>query len=312
VSYALAESLAPRPEIAGWIAAMEARSLVQRRGILRELHANKKLTMPRFLYRFQSLRRVAGEDTALAERSVERLAIPIVHSLLRLESPESFNDPFDMGAAFDVSGTETEKRARFREIFERNNPQGAPHELEAFVAQMLSVPREEMVSRIRESFGRMRRQHGVVCFAGGDNPARNVLMWSHYASEHSGVCLQFDPARDLRVFHLALSIKYCEMYPLITWIGNFHRSIGESLLRKHPRWEYEHEHRITIPEQAERHLPFRPEALTGIILGCRAKRDVEETVRDLLSERATRGMPPVHLYFARQNSARYELDIRSR
>ena len=32
-------------------------------------------------------------------------------------------------------------------------------------------------------------------------------MWSHYGSEHSGVCLQFDPAYDVRVFTHAVTVR---------------------------------------------------------------------------------------------------------
>lgn len=314
VPYEVIDPLPPNPNIGQWLDDMDGLTYLQRRTVLRKMHAKKTLTMPRFLYRFHSLRRTPDRkpnDPIFVPDTTERLEIPIVHSLLKLSSPADFNDPFDMGAMFDLSGTPIEKRYRLRTMFERQNPSGTLKEREDFVEKMIAIPENELRSRLELSYNNARKAFGVICFAGGDDPARNVLMWSHYAAEHSGVCLQFDPAQDLRTFHLALSVKYCESYPVLDWFKNFPRSVGDSLLRKHPRWDYEWEHRISIPDEAGKHLRFAPAALRGVILGCRADAAVEAAIRDLLGKREGVHLPKIALYRAGPHRSRYDLVIRT-
>jgi hypothetical protein len=309
MQYPPAELLPSVPEIEAWLVEVTAAAYLQRRCILKRMREAKRLNLPRFLYRFQSLRRTAGETPKIMADSLERLRVPIVESLLHLQSPERFNDPFDMGADFQIGGNRADKIFRYRSLFEKQNPRGKLSEREAYIEKMLNTPPEQLLPGIRASYRSARRDFGLVCFAGGDDPARNVLMWSHYGAEHSGLCLQFDPARDVRVFHSALHVDYSDTYPVIDYIVNFQKAISASLLRKHTRWLYEQEHRISRPDQAGRYLQFHPEALSGIIFGCRASAAVEEATHGLLAERYAKGLPRVRVLRAKQNPTRYELDI---
>lgn len=303
----------PHPEIAVWITLMNSVSHRDRLRKLRDMRASGILTLPRFLHRFQSVRRSppgpSGEPPKILPDSRDRLRVVLVESLLHLRSPEEFNDPFDMGADFSIGGTEAQKVARYQGIFARNFPHGTAEQRDTFVAELMTKSPAELLPRIRTSYTNQRKCFGVVCFVGGVRPWANVLMWSHYGSEHSGVCLRFDPARDVRVFHAALHLDFNDTYPIIDFIVEFHKGIGGSLLRKHPRWKYEQEHRISVSEQAGKFLPFRPEALTGIVLGCRAAPDLEVMVRDLLAERQAKGLPNVQIYRAYQHRSRYDLRI---
>ena len=296
-----------------WFTEMEAFPPLRRRITLKRMRVAKKLSLPRLIYRFQPLRRTVNRkahEPAFMAESMERLRVPIVHSLLALRSPTEFNDPFDMCARFEIGGTDLDKRARYRGMFEQHNPHGKVSEREAFVAEMLKRSKAELLPRIQKSHLDIVKHFGVACFVGGDDAARDILMWSHYGSEHCGVCLQFAPALDVRVFTHAVTVEYCNTYPTIDWIVDFHKGIGRSILRKYTQWEYEHEHRISIPDAAGKYLPFRSDALRGIILGCRADGEVEAAVVELLAERAALKLPPVRLYRATQNPARYSVDIR--
>jgi hypothetical protein len=135
-------------------------------------------------------------------------------------------------------------------------------------------------------------------------------MWSHYGRDHTGICLQFEWARDVHCLSRAISIEYDDEYPVVNWIKNFRDSIGPALMRKHTRWKYENEYRISIDSEAGKYLDLRPEALTGIIIGCRTDWVVRAAVDSLLAERAVRGHPGVRLYYAHMSTTSYELEIR--
>lgn len=335
--YEIANLIKPDPVLANWIAAMEAVTPVMRRKVMTRMRIAKKLQLPRLIYRFQSLRRTVNrkpDKPVFMLDSLERLRVPIVYSLLALRSPTEFNDPFDMSARLKIGGTEQQKRTRYEGMFDQVFPKGALADREAFVAERLNTPDVNLLPRIQQSHRDAIKDFGVTCFVGADKadpakstqdtaqqdttqkdtpareyPARDVLMWSHYAAEHSGVCLQFDPALDVRVFTHAVTVDYCDHYPVIDWIVDFREGIGRAILRKHSRWKYENEHRISIPDAAGKYLRFRPEALRGIILGCRADADVEAALLQLLAERTAAHLPRIKLYRAIQNDSRYALDI---
>ena len=196
-----------------WFTEMEAFPPLRRRIAPKRMRFAKKLSLPRFIYRFQSLRRAVNRkahEPAFMSDSIERLRLPIVHSLLALRSPTEFNDPFDMCARFEIGGSDQDKCVRYRAMFEQHNVHGKLSEREAFVSEMLKRSKAELLPRIEKSHANVVRKFGVTCFVGGDDPGRDILMWSHYGSEHSGVCLQFDPAYDVRVFTHAVRVEYCD------------------------------------------------------------------------------------------------------
>ena len=274
----------------------------------------RRARSPRFLYKFKALRRPGtrqkGESPFTAE-SIEHLRVIVVRSLLRLSSPDEFNDPFEMSAHWVIEGTTKERELRYTALIKEQMPHANFKERERAVRKLMETPAAELLPVVRGSYARQRETFGICCFAGRD-PA-NVLMWSHYADEHRGLCLQFELAQDLLVMMRAITVDYVDEYPALNWIhpGDVHDGIGATFTRKHTRWKYEGEHRILAEGQARTFLRFDPRALTAIIFGCRADDDVKNCVTALLEERAGRGSPPVKLYCARQNPRRYELDIRS-
>jgi hypothetical protein len=223
-----------------------------------------------------------------------------------MSSPTEFNDPFDMVARFVMDGTEAERRERFEELIEKQSPHRGWRARQAAVEELMSSADGRLAEFCRGSLARVRAAAGVYCFAGN---AKNILMWSHYAANHTGVCLQLERARDFTTLSHALSVKYQMDLPNVNWITNPHVGIKEMLLAKHPCWAYEQERRISIPDQAGLYLPFRSEALVSIVLGCRIGDPNIETITKLLEERSAAGHPPVAVYVASQNATKYKLII---
>jgi hypothetical protein len=125
----------------------------------------------------------------------------------------------------------------------------------------------------------LEEEAGVLSLA--EHPD-NLLMWAHYADSHRGICLEFDTS--VGPFRGAIQkINYDEAMPVFDpryasqWAG-----IAEKvLLGKSPHWEYEREwrlvelhvkRRLSLTEdddENERLMSYPPEALTGVITGCR-------------------------------------------
>jgi hypothetical protein len=265
---------------------------------------------PRFIYKFRELKRTEPHrdgDPIFTPKSINVLRTVLVDSLLWLSSPEDFNDPFDTWVSWTVEGTDQQKMARLRALAEEHLAELTPQQREAGLRNAMQTPHDGLVAMLLQSFAEQRRRFGVCCFAGDP---RDVLMWSHYAGSHTGVCLQFETSCDPPVFMRALPVAYVDQSPMINWLmGNFQREVGEAFTRKHIRWRYEAEHRIIQRDRAGCCVRFAPGALTGLIFGCKADADVKRAVRQLLYERAGRGLPRVKLYYARQHEQRNEVQI---
>lgn len=261
---------------------------------------------PRFLYKF----RASPADSTPAARDLymQRLRQIIVDSELWFSSPSDFNDPFDTMGNFQIKGTKAQRSKHIRGIVEAYAPLGANRtEIEEAYARTAAMTDGEILGLLRPSFEHQRDSTGVICFVEGD--PRDVLMWSHYAADHKGVCLQFEPARDLFTFARALKVDYLNRYPMINWLEGKYE-IQKILRRKHPRWKYEVERRIIQIGAARSVFNYNPSALVGIVFGCAAGDAVISATKDVLAERANGGSPPVKLYRAEKHKSRYELIVR--
>lgn len=256
----------------------------------------------RFLYRFRELKPDDPE-------SINRIQQIIVGSQLWLSSPEDFNDPFDMSAEIMVKGTLKEKQNRFHELIKTHGKELSWKQRRQLLPSFVSKTNSEYSANFQKALDQSMRNIGVCSFG---IEARNILMWSHYSTRHTGVCLQFEVARDPATFLQAVPVEYDQSFPTVNWLNKFEKSLQAVMLRKHPNWAYEDERRIVIPGGARRQHPFRPEALTGIILGCRSDDAVVAKLKDLLDERTAAGLPMPNIYRAQVHRNQYRLVIKKK
>lgn len=256
----------------------------------------RKELFPRFLFKFRQL-----ETTT----DVKRLGSIVLGSELWLSSPQQFNDPFDMEAKFVSHGTTArQRRERFTQILKDRRATSSVIQRE--LPKLMARTDEQNATNARNTCRSVVNQCGVCSF-GGD--PRNILMWSHYAGHHSGVCLVFEIARDPRSFAIAERVDYSTEYPVINWVTGIRGQVSKIILHKHIGWKYEDERRIVLLEQANQPLRFRPNALRAIIMGCNIKAETAKDLRGLLTERALLELPKIYLYKCVKHESEYRLRI---
>ena len=74
-------------------------------------------------------------------------------------------------------------------------------------------------------------QYRVYCL--GPDP-KNLLMWSHYADSHRGICLEFSLSN--KIFCGALKCEYSATYPIMTLYDDSDEALMLSLLAKSDVW----------------------------------------------------------------------------
>lgn len=156
---------------------------------------------------------------------------------IQCSNPARFNDPWD-----------------FKPWFQKRGP-GRTRVWEGLSAEV----RGEIATR------------RVYCLA--EDPL-SILMWSHYAAKHTGICLEFHLGNPL--FMKVLPVEYQDDFPDIDPSEMYDR-VDEAVLTKAKCWEYEKEFRLIggphLPEgdclrTYEDRFKLPPLALVSVIVGC--------------------------------------------
>jgi hypothetical protein len=285
----------------------EGSVLVQELGDLayfqRRLKWRKKwLPVNRYVYKYRVLD--PSDNT-----SKQRLEDLLVRSRLWLSSPDEFNDPFDSRLNLSTRDENPEVRfLRFMQVIEESSPQWS-YEKKLFLALKYSKsPQTEIESIARNSFNKIRAGSGVYCFAADP---RSILMWSHYANNHKGICIQIEPLQSPNPLLFAAAVDYIDEYPVQNWFHDQDReNVKKSVLAKFEDWMYEGEVRVVVPDGAHKFLSFDAHACTAVILGCAVEQQTIDLVKEIFGKRAAVGLPDVKLLSAERHSSAYRLVIR--
>ena len=251
---------------------------------------------PRFLYKYVS-----------SDISENKLVDYLLDSSFWLSSPLAFNDPFDTSALVVNDGTVIQKRNRWIKIVKKSAPILTKKQRDLVVSRLMAGA-SNTPDNIRKVFQQNIESLGVFCMS--ETP-KNLLMWRHYANHHKGIDLQFEIAKDPQTMLFALRADYSNEYPTLNFAQDLIGQLSKIMLRKSDDWKYEKEWRIVIITGASTYLKFKPEALTGIIFGCRADEKIKLSVENLLSKRLNKGISAPKLYVAERDPSKYKIIIKS-
>jgi hypothetical protein len=227
------------------------------------------------------------------------------HNEIYFAAPKDFNDPFDSIQRF-VYPTSPEERQRFiREWVRRVSPEIpepiADRQVRGSVEAGDDIPHMEGICETLTH--QMQQSNAVFCMTTKND---NILMWAHYAGQHTGFCLEF--RTDNPLFSRARPVIYCRSLPkqnLIEFLTADIRGLPLYLVTKAEDWVYEKEWRLADPGPEPGPRKYPPESLTGVILGCRMDERNREQVKEWCRERE----PRPTLYVAKEKKSEYGLDI---
>lgn len=223
--------------------------------------------MGRKLYRYRSFNTEVvngyiGNDKK--DVSIEKWKIEAFEGLVYPSSPLYFNDPYDCDFCFQSYVLENildrktyihiiEKRFKLnrleknRLLYSDDIKRAVQMVLEAHGAN-LSRPWEDILARsLKNSMNKFKDAVRVVCLS---EVYDSLLMWSHYAQNHMGYCIEYNFEET--------DIFYKHLYPVIYTKDRYSISendltnenkefIRKSTCYKAEVWSYEKEWRIVIP-----------------------------------------------------------------
>lgn len=251
-----------------------------------------------YVYKFRSMSEESKEFTGRA----------ITHQELYFSNARSFNDPFDCLPVVSTDATKKEFEKYLDGFFDRNNPGMTRKQKIVSIKEISNDPKRNHKSRevkdlLKVGLDKSMDIAGVLSLS---KKPDHVLMWSHYADCHRGICLKFKLCKDYGFFTEANDVIYQANRPVFNMITGDHNEIGRAaLLTKADFWEYENEVRMVSPKRKPGVHSYPAPLLEGVILGAKISPENKALVKEwisLLDHEVT-------LYQARINAKNFSLDI---
>jgi hypothetical protein len=226
--------------------------------------------IPPRLFKLRSLR---GQGAEFARQL-------IVEGKLWFASPLTFNDPFDTLPNISLGGTEREKQVYYRRLVRTYLSEGSRAQRLRQARELQHVHHHANQELMFKAARETAEDLAVCSFA---TSADSVLLWSHYAAEHTGVCVEIDTSSDFFAGSLPLPVSYSAVRPTYHAVKEDRGTdLLEKLLTKADFWAYEKEWRMVEKHPGIRHLPEG--AIRGVYLGCRISEEDKTTVLNWVSQ----------------------------
>lgn len=211
----------------------------------------------------------------------------LLHGKCYLSSAADFNDPFDCLPYIEVPTAEPAllawKQGMAQRIAEAMAGDVPARFIQAQVQTVLdALPAPILRKKLQQAAAINAKKMGVFCLAETIN---SVLMWSHYAANHSGIALKFNlKYRHAEALLPIWKVNYQPIRPVITdmHVAIQERPLADALAIKADFWHYEQEWRVMKADKAGAILPFDRNVITDIVLGAKCTSENERSVRKMI------------------------------
>jgi Protein of unknown function (DUF2971) len=301
----------------------------------------KEANLPTSLYKYAAFTRtVSKEDAEKLSQNVEGQYWTLVNlrnGVVSLRPPSTFNDPFDSSLSFvskallndliaesghkPLEGTPLADMPDVETSVSLPPPEDAlEQELQAAwkkdpkafgpypqIKRIMDTVYESQNQRMIAEYTKTTREVlRVACFS---ERRDSILLWSHYADHHRGICIEYE-TRWLSIPEAIGLLHPVNYHPEFFDVTEYFRSLPQeynnwmlwiAACHKSPEWAYEREWRYIDISFRDRH-PIRPKS---IILGACIAPDSRA---DLIKIFSVAGIP---LLQASLNPRRFEVRISS-
>ena len=240
----------------------------------------------------------------------------IINNKIYYSNPLLFNDPFDCklyGIRFSEESIERFMRERINHQMQlvemamppemrRPSPEQKTALLDATIQKNRDKTIEDCAQAIQDLHELVENEIRVLCLS---SDPLNILMYSHYADCHQGICLEFNLEKD-NIFNPE-EVRYVKDFPHLEFglSHEINHALAVALIStKSIDWAYEKEYRSLrgggagVVEIPDNHL-------SGIIFGCAAKDETVQAVMDVVKESAK----PIKFYRAVKSDSSFSLSL---
>jgi hypothetical protein len=241
----------------------------------------------------------------------------IKHSEIYLSKPLYFNDPFDCKSNVYYQGT-------YKEWFDKLKSIGYN---EIYSHQLATQYQNKYLTIDELNLNKIDREsHGIFCLT---KDPKNILMWSHYADSHKGICLEFTPVKNGNYIGFPIDPSYSisdpidnllsitkvsyskQMPPAYNHIKQNIKHYIEFLLTKHKQWQYEKEFRVIFPIDYIKNNPVQIErsCISGVIFGLYTPQIIKNKIIRIIEQHYLKKGHNFNLYQCNIVKNKYNLSI---
>lgn len=222
-------------------------------------------------------------------------------------APKDFNDPFDCALKPQIpivsDGQAMGLAKKFLDLPSRQGDVVLQRQFSEISPQeWFERMNRDLLREISKQADTISSNSGISCFSEVND---NLLMWSHYAEQHRGFCLEFTTNSSL--FQKVKKVQYSSVVPVLEPERIFAQKDFEQVARlfctKSEDWAYEQEWRVFDRKIAAKQYPS--DALTAIYLGARA----EEPLVNEICEIVRRNLPRTKLYRGRLSETHFRIEF---
>ena len=232
---------------------------------------------------------------------------------LYFAAPMEFNDPFDCGFHIHCQGDlnqEVLAACAFKDV-RAKHPEWTREEMVEAAEQVGAAIATDHLGDVTAIFKKKLAQVtnmkvGILSLA---ERSDDILMWSHYANCHRGVCIEFRTDADSRMFSRAQPVIYRDDYPHLNLRevveSKTLRAAADWTLTKSSEWKYEKEWRVLDFNVGPGVQKFPDSCLSSVILGCRFPEEEREKIVNWTQSFSH----PVPLFQAKQSATHFRLEM---
>jgi hypothetical protein len=219
----------------------------------------------------------------------------LLNQELYISSPKDFNDPFDCRITKNFHLLDTDEKiwafvkhqiANLRQDLLKNENNIVSLEQKMFMRLKLNREKEQK-DWDDYTYRKQDDHYGIISFS---EIWDSILMWGHYACNHSGFCVGFheEKLRNSGNFGSGGPVIYSDDLPNINPLDDI--SIRALFLETHTKasdWQYEREYRLTklyFPEAAraeDRTVKISKDCFAEILIGIKFPKDQINWMSDL-------------------------------
>jgi hypothetical protein len=252
--------------------------------------------LPVRLYKYSSLQapRLAWARDTIVDREVY------------FADPTTFNDPFECRFLFSMTGTDAQW-----DQFLRRPEVAAEHGLapgvEPTPEQMAQWKSNALTGAtgISEKF-RQNIPNDVAVLCLSEQPD-DILLWSHYADSHRGVCFGFSVGDDPLFAQEIAKVTYQNNFPICEYFDQPEDVERIAFSTKSSQWSYEAEWRVIRVDTGPGTYQFAPGTLRDVILGSEIDPSDRKSIEEYVSAAPA---PPIALWLAERVQGQYALTIK--
>ncbi|NHR07993.1 DUF2971 domain-containing protein [Chromobacterium haemolyticum] len=260
------------------------------------------------LYKYFTSPLCFEDNNEISKRKKWLESILLNHELY-LSSHTQFNDPFDVYPSYKTDASANEIKSALRRAY-KNLHQLSGRELKEATATRLIWAlknKETFIENNIKSIREIMKDVGIFCFT---TDATNILMWSHYAFNHQGICLEFDLTEELHLSNLIFDAIYSDTRPKIDPIAEAKPEIFNlTLLRKAKSWEYEKELRLVVGKLSGSFVKFGENFLKSVIIGAKASESTISYINEINMKRVQKQLPQLQIKNAKLCKTEYKIII---